>query len=211
MADYVMREMFDMNNTGESILYPQIDRYRMLSEDEFIDKMAMEGSGLSRGQVESMLSALKLRLSEMLGLGYTVKVKGIGTFSASLGIKDGKEPETTDEDETKRNAQSIEVRNVRFKADKNLIETTNQHCNLKRKGVRRLHNVESTEQERLAIAHKYLNEHPFMRITDYMNLTGLSRTKATTELLKFRKDATSGISTTGRGSHKLYVKAQVEE
>ena len=74
MADYVMREMNDLRGDGSKTFYPQIDRFRLFSEDEFIEKLAMDGSGLSAGQVESVLTALKLRLSEMLAMGYTVKV-----------------------------------------------------------------------------------------------------------------------------------------
>ena len=206
MADYVMREMFDMNNTGKKILYPQIERFRMFEEDEFIARVAAEGSGLNAGQVESVLTAVKARMAEMIALGYSVKVKGIGTFSASLGIKEGKEQETDEADGTKRNAQSIEVKNILFKADKELVRDTDSRCNLERKGVKRLRAIESTEEERLAMAHKYLDSHPFMKVSDYIRITGLGRTQATLELQKFRQDENSGIGTTGRGCHKLYVK-----
>jgi hypothetical protein len=46
-----------------------------------------------------------------------------------------------------------------------------------------------------------------MRVANYMELTGLSRTKATLELRAFRQDASTGIATIGRGSTKVYVKA----
>jgi hypothetical protein len=39
-----------------------------------------------------------------------------------------------------------------------------------------------------------------------MELTGLSRTKATLELKEFRQDTSSGITFVGRGSAKVYVK-----
>lgn len=205
MADYVMREMNDVRGTGETVFYPKIARFRLFSEEEFVAKMAMEGSGLSKGQVESVLTALKGRIAEMLALGYTVKVKGLGSFSTSLGVKDGKDMETGEDTETKRNAQSIEVRNILFKADKDLIADTNMKCRLVRKGVKNIRRIGSTEEERMAMAKDYLNEHPFMHVADYMRITGMSRTLATLELQKFRQDETSGITTTGRGCHKVYV------
>jgi hypothetical protein len=49
-----------------------------------------------------------------------------------------------------------------------------------------------------------------MRVVEYMELTGLSRAKATLELKEFRQDASSGITYIGRGSAKVYVKASEE-
>ena len=50
-----------------------------------------------------------------------------------------------------------------------------------------------------------------MRIADYMEMTGLSRTTATLELIEFRKDPESGITFIGRGSSKVYVRKQAEK
>ena len=206
MADYVMREMNDVRGDGSKTYYPQIDRYRLFSEDEFIEKMSMSGSGLSAGQVESVLTALKIRLSEMLALGYTVKVRGLGTFSTSLGVKEGKDYESGSEDEVKRNAQSIEVRNIRFKADRDLISLTDMKCNLVRRGEIKLKKVKTSEEERLDMALKYLETHPFMKVADYRAMTGLNHSYAAAELKKFSKTEGSGIKSSGIGSHKVYVK-----
>lgn len=206
MADYVMREMNDVRGDGSKTYYPQIDRYRLFSEDEFIEKMSMSGSGLSAGQVESVLTALKLRLSEMLALGYTVKVRGLGTFSTSLGVKDGKDYESGSEDEVKRNAQSIEVRNIRFKADRDLIGLTDMKCNLVRRGEIKLKKVKTSEEERLDMALKYLETHPFLKVADYRAMTGLNHSYAAAELKRFSKTEGSGIKSSGIGSHKVYVK-----
>ena len=206
MADYVMREMNDVRGDGSKTYYPQIDRFRLFSEDEFVEKMATNGSGLSAGQVESVLTALKLRLSEILALGYTVKVRGLGTFSTSLGVKDGKDYESGSEDEVKRNAQSIEVRNIRFKADRDLISLTDMKCNLVRRGEIKLKKVKTSEEERLNMALEYLQTHPFMKVADYRALTGLNHSYAAAELRKFSSTENSGIRSTGRCSHKVYVK-----
>ena len=206
MADYVMREMNDLRGDGSKTFYPQIDRFRLFSEDEFIEKLAMDGSGLSAGQVESVLTALKLRLSEMLAMGYTVKVRGLGTFSTSLGVKEGKDYESGSEDEVKRNAQSIVVKNIRFKADRDLIGLTNTWCNLVRKGEIKLRKVKGSEEERLNMALEYLETHPFLKVADYRVLTGLNHSYAAAELKKFSMTEGSGIKSSGRCTHKVYVK-----
>lgn len=52
----------------------------------------------------------------------------------------------------------------------------------------------------------YLEKHGSMKVANYMEMTGLSRTAATLELQEFRRDTTSGIDFIGRGSAKVYVK-----
>ena len=77
---------------------------------------------------------------------------------------------------------------------------------MERAGESRLHDTPYTKEERLKLAHQYLEEHGAMRVVEYMELTGLSRTKATLELKEFRQDTSSGITFVGRGSAKVYVK-----
>lgn len=206
MADYIMREMNDVRGDGEKVFYPQIKRFRMLSEDEFISKVAMEGSGMSEGMVECVLNGLRKRIVEMIALGYSVKVKGLGVFSASLGIRDEKRQDTADGSETQRNAQSIEVRNIRFKADKSLIASANAECHFERRGIKRLTKIETTVEERLRMAIYFLEENAFMKVADYVCMTGLNHSDAAIELKKFSKNPNSGIAVKGLGTHKLYVK-----
>ena len=67
--------------------------------------------------------------------------------------------------------------------------------------------VAYTKEQRLQLALEYLDKNSAMRIGDYVQLTGLSRTTATMELKAFRQDPASGIAFVGRGSQKVYVKA----
>ena len=82
---------------------------------------------------------------------------------------------------------------------------------MERAGESRLHHTPYTQEERLKQALQYLDEHGAMRVVEYMELTGLSRTKATLELKEFRQDASTGITFLGRGSTKVYVKASEEK
>ena len=45
----------------------------------------------------------------------------------------------------------------------------------------------------------------FMRVPDYVKLTGLSRTSATTELRQLALNPSSGIASRGSRSQKYYV------
>lgn len=200
-----MREMNDVRGDGETVMYPKMERFRQVAWEDFVDDMSRGGANINRGTVEDVMARVVDKLAEYIGRGYTVKVDGLGTFSASLGMKADKDRDTADEDEPKRNAQSIEVKNIRFKADKRLVVNTRLLCKLERGGVRRIKKVETTKEERLEMAKDFLGGHAVMGVADYMSLTGLSRTCATCELQEFRADKNSGITFIGRGAHKLYV------
>ena len=145
-------------------------------------------------------------MAELMGKGYSVSIDGLGTFRASLGLEKDKEMDSFDEGETKRNARSLRLTGINYRADKELIKNANHHCKLERAGEARLHHSPYSQEERLKMALQYLEIHGAMRVVDYMNLTKLSRTKAAMELKGFGEDSSSGITFIGRGSAKVYVK-----
>ena len=157
--------------------------------------------------VMNVMSHIVDEMAELLGKGYSVSIDGLGTFRASIGLEKDKEMDTFDEDDTKRNARSLRLTGINYRADKDLIKKANRHCKLERAGESRLYHTPYTQEERLKQALQYLDEHGAMRVAQYMELTGLSRTKATLELKEFRQDASTGITFLGRGSTKVYVKA----
>ena len=66
------------------------------------------------------------------------------------------------------------------------------------------------EEERRTRALDYLHEHPFLRIQDYMAITGLKRSSANRELLRLSSDPASGLTISGYGSHRVYVRRKTE-
>ncbi len=207
MARYIKQEMPDLQGTGETKCYYRLEKRRNLSSKEFLQRAAAHGI-LDEGILEHALSKIAEQLVEDLAEGYTVTLEGIGTFQATLGVKKDKEMDTIDGDEPKRNAKSIEVKNVRYVSDKELVKEVNRHCKLSRAGVRRVNNSPYTKEQRLKLAQDYLADatHPFMRVSDYVELTGLPRSTATKELRMFAKDSSTGIDTDGRRTAKVYVK-----
>jgi predicted histone-like DNA-binding protein len=161
---------------------------------------------MNRGLVKSVMAYVVDEMAELLGKGYSVTIDGLGTFRASIGLEEDKDMDTFDSDDTKRNARSLRLTGINYRSDKELVKKANRHCKLERAGESRLHHTPYTKEERLKLAHQYLEEHGAMRVVEYMELTGLSRTKATLELKEFRQDTSSGITFVGRGSAKVYVK-----
>ena len=120
--------------------------------------------------------------------------------------------DTIDGEGPKRNAKSIEVKNVRYVSDKDLVNDVNRRCELSRAGVSRVNRSPYTKEQRLKLLQDYLSDaaHPFIRVADYAKLTSLPRSTATKELRMFSEDPSNGITTSGRRTAIVYIK-KVEE
>ena len=207
MAKYIKQEMVDLSGKGEEKIYYRLQTERNIDFTELAQQIEQHHGLMDRGLVMNVMSHIVDEMAELLGKGYSVSIDGLGTFRASIGLEKDKEMDTFDEDDTKRNARSLRLTGINYRADKDLIKKANRHCKLERAGESRLHHTPYTQEERLKQALQYLDEHGAMRVVEYMELTGLSRTKATLELKEFRQDASTGITFLGRGSTKVYVKA----
>lgn len=207
MVKYIKQEMPNLNGKNEPQVYYRLKTDRNINSKEFAKYICRNGSASDRAEVESVLIRIADGLAKLLGNGHSVTLDGVGTFKAGLGLKQDKEMDTFDGNETKRNARSLQLTNINFRADKLLIREANRHCKLERYGESRLRQSPYSKEQRLQLALEFLEKNGTMHIADYMALTGLSRTTATMELKAFRQDPTSGISFTGRGSNKVYVKS----
>ena len=179
MAEYIKQEMCDLNGTGEKPVYYRMKIQRNMDMEDFVERITYPGSGLSRGSVIQVMTTVVEHLAYCMAEGQSVTLDGIGTFTPRLGVAKDKEIDSLDGDEPKRNARSIEVNGINYRADKELIRETNLRCDLRRGGISRVRKSPFTEEERRTRALDYLDEHPFLRIQDYMAVTGLKRSSAT--------------------------------
>ena len=207
MAKYIKQEMNDLNGKGEGKVYYRLQTERNISFNEFAQQIEEHHGMMNRGLVKNIMTHVVDVMAELLGDGYSVTIDGLGTFKATIGLEEDKVMDTFEGGEAKRNARSLRLTGINYRADKELIKKSNSHCKLERAGESRLHRSPYTKEERLKLALQYLSEHGAMRVAEYMDLTGLSRTMAAMELKAFRQDASSGITFIGRGSAKVYVKA----
>ena len=206
MAKYIKQELPDLQQTGEQKVYYRLKTNRNIDTPEFVRSLSHAFNGMKEGDIIRVLMSTADHLGELLGEGYSVTLNGIGNFKATIGLEEDKELDTLDGNETKRNARSLQLKGVNYRADKELIKKASQHCKLEREGIARIHRSPYSKEERLTLALEYLEKHGAMKVANYMELTGLSRTAATLELQEFRRDITSGIDFIGRGSAKVYVK-----
>ena len=206
MAKYIKQEVPDMQKTGEQKVFYRMKVERNIGFQEFIQKVCSLHMGISRGEALRVLVSASDVLAELLGKGYSVTLDDWGTFKATIGLEEGKEMDTMDGDETKRNARSLRLNGVHFQADKKLVKNARRRCKLERAGVVRVNRSPYTKEERLQKALSYLEENKVLKVSQYMELTGMAHTTAANELRAFSRDASSGIVSVGRKPAVVYVK-----
>jgi predicted histone-like DNA-binding protein len=199
--------MADLNGTGKKQAYYRMQTWRKMSHEEFVKKCTYPGSGVSRAMMDAVLTAVAEELPRLMGMGYSVRIDGLGTFNAKLGVREDKEQDSFEEGEQKRNAKSIEVNGIGFRADKELVSKTDRECDLERGGVSRLRVSKYSLEQRMALAKNFVEQNAFMRVMDYVGLTGLSHSKASIELRQLCERPDAGFKAQGRGSHRVYVRA----
>lgn len=208
MAKYIKQEMPDLNKDGNQLCYYRMQSSGNVSTDELIHTICLHGGvGLSESVFRSALQELSAELARKMADGYSVTLEGVGTFRATIGVRDEKEMDTLDGDEVKRNAQSLEVKGVSFRADNELVKRARSQCRLERGGTARVNRSPYTKAERLQLAKDFLSAgaKPHITLSDYVQLTHLSRSSASLELRAFAADPASGITAIGRTTHRVYI------
>ncbi len=210
MAEYIKREMPDMNGNGEKKAYYKVRTYSNLHSEDFINKICYPGSGLSRGDVSKVMCRMVDEMKRWLAEGHTITIDDLGTFSLSIGVMDDEETEDFDGNGKRVNAKRIGVRGVNFRPDKQMVRDIGLHCKL-RKGYESANNRSPyTREQRVQMALDFLAEHHFMRVKDYAEMTLLPHSTAANELRDFCIQPT-GITSEGRGNTKVYVMRKIEE
>ncbi len=192
MAQYIKKEMPDMNGTGSTKAYYKLKTWQRLDFDEFVKRCSSFHRAYGRSVIEGVMTAVCEHLAYEISNGYSVKIDGLGTFTAKLGVRKDKE---------------VEVTGVAYRADKNLIKEIGLKCELERGGEERLRKPGLSQEERKERARQFLQEHGFMHVSEYAELVGLSYSTASRELRRIASDPASGIVSQGKKSGKLYLLA----
>ena len=202
MAKYIMTPMSNRKTTeGNVPYYPRVlIEHRTNSEE--IAQMLSKYTSFTKGDILGVISALGEVIASELVAGHAVYLDGIGRFSPSLKLKDGVEPEQ-EHKEGHRNANSIEFHSINFRPSKELVNICNIKGELTRAKVHKSDPMNSTLEDRCHMALNYIKASGFLKVRDYVDLTGLSRNKASQELRDL-KDA-GFLGCRGGGSHVVYI------
>lgn len=207
MADFKMIEMSTKLDRGKGAKYPKMIHAGMIGTTELARQIS-ERSSSSTSDVLGVLRALGDVMAQEMAQGYSVKLEGLGVFAPTLGMKRGAETELADST-TKRNAQSVEVSNIKYRADKELVDRTRMHADLHRITIPKQVVPDRTEEERLNMALRYIKHSVPLRAKDYAQLTGLNRVKAGQELRLFAERGQ--LKMVGRHPHIYYINPDTEE
>lgn len=209
MAKYRMEEMNDLNGTGRRRLYPRMEITGQVDLKELAQSIS-GGTTFTPGDVIGVVGTLQRRIAQCVADGKTVKIDGIGTFTASLKLRKGCEPEFADSADSRRNARSVVVGGVLFRPAKELISDINTLFRPVRSTRKsRRSSSKYTPEQRLALAVKFLEQAPYLTVADYCHLTGLLHSTAAAELRKWAVQVGSGVVASGAGSHRVYVREVV--
>ena len=204
MAKYIKKEMADMRQTGVKQVC-----YRLKSNGTVeLGELAQEcsrGTTFAEGEIKGVVMTLVEGMVRNMSRGFSVHIDGLGTLMPKIGLREDAEREVLDGEGRKRNAQSLHVTGVSFRADKELVKRLDSRCKLEKGAVSRIRKSKYTEEQRLEKARRFLREHTVMRLGDYYRLVGLSRTAASLELRKWERDVATGITSEGSYSAKVYV------
>lgn len=205
-AKYIKKEMPDLHKTGTHLVYYRMQRNETLEYSEFLERC---NSG-HRLYAPSLLQGAMMVVCEQLAIelakGNNVKIGGLGTFHARLGLSKyspGKKMDSFKEGTKKLNAASLGVTGVGYRADTQLVKAVNRRCELERGGESRLKEPKYTKEERIERAIRYLRREGFMHVKDYAQLNGLSYTTAYREL-NMGLVGSATITSRGSKSAKVY-------
>jgi len=205
MTKYVKREMADLNNEGTTQAHYRVKTFGRRTFEEFAEQCT-QGSTVTVSDLTAAVSCLTSELAREIGQGYTVTIDGLGTFGGRLGVVTGKELDDFEADSEHRNARSLGFTGVTFRVDKRLVRDINNHCfTLERSGESRLMRSPYSAEERVERARQWLETNKLMHVKDYAALNEMSRTTASLELRRLDSDPTSGITSRGSRSSKVYM------
>ena len=174
-----------------------ISKGTMRMED--ICEYLSDSCSLTSADVKGAIEALTTYIGRNLSNGYCVELEGLGHFSPAL-----KTLQKTDE--KGRTVFFARADGVNFRCAKRLRELVDKDRPLKIKRE----NVTSNElTDRKNKMLKFLQNNPYINLTDYAGINHCSRYRATEDMKLFTKDGT--VIKMGYRTHRVYSLPSKEE
>ena len=217
MPNYVLQEMSEEMGDGKKKVYPRMQTYSLHDFNTVIRHMREYGGSFSEGTIRGVLETLVTTMKSWMPLGHSIKIDGLGVFSLTLGFDTATPSEATEakkqkkgdaDDEPRTKYKHVCIKGINFKPDPKLLELMNQEATFERAEtdvvVPRKPNDSLEERIRKALA--VIDRQGYMTLTDYAIATSQSRTTASKDLRHMTSDPTSGITTRGSHSHKVWIR-----
>ena len=211
MPKYILQELPEEMTDGKKIVYPKMQTYSLHDYETVIEHMRDYAGSISEGMIKAVFDALVSTMKSWMPMGHNIKIDGLGVFSLTLGFDEStpsekEELKNTDED-PKTKYRHVCIKGINFKPDPKLLQALNKEASFERSEaeVQVPQKTKLTREERLAMAKAIIAKNGFMTLYDYANATHQSRSVASKDLRQIVADPTSGITTRGSHSHKVWI------
>ena len=158
MAKYIKKEMADMRQTGVKQVCYRLKSNGTVDLGDLARRIA-RSSTFAEAEIKGVVLSLIEEVVDRMASGHSVHIDGLGTLMPKIGLREEAESEVLDGEGPKRNARSLHVTGVSFRADKGLVRTLDSKCRLEKGAVSRIRKSKYTEEQRLEKAKAFLREH----------------------------------------------------
>ena len=211
MAKYILKEMAEGMADGHKALYPKMQTYSLHDYETVIGHMRDYAGSFSEGTIRGVFDTLVSVMVSWMPMGHNIKIDRLGVFSLTLGFDESSPSEKTElkntDDNPKTKYRHVCIKGINFKPDPKLLQALNKEATFERgeADVQVPQKTKLSREERLARAKAIIDKNGFMTLYDYANATHQSRSVASKDLRQIVADPTSGITTRGTHSHKVWI------
>ena len=211
MAKYILKEMAEGMADGHKALYPKMQTYSLHDYETVIEHMRDYVGSISDGMIRAVFDALASVMKSWMPMGHNIKIDGLGVFSLTLGFDESSPSEKAESKNTdgdpKTKYRHVCIKGINFKPDPKLLQALNKEATFERgeADVQVPQKTKLSREERIARAKAIIAKNGFMTLYDYANATHQSRSVASKDLRQIVSDPTSGITTRGSHSHKVWI------
>ena len=211
MAKYILKEMAEGMADGHKTLYPKMQTYSLHDYETVIEHMRDYAGSIGEGMIRAVFDALVSTMKSWMPMGHNIKIDGLGVFSLTLGFDESSPSEKAESKNTdgdpKTKYRHVCIKGINFKPDPKLLQALNKEATFERGEAEVLvpQKTKLTREERIARAKAIIEKNGFMTLYDYANATHQSRSVASKDLRQIVADPTSGITTRGSHSHKVWI------
>ena len=212
MPKYILQELPEEMTDGKKIVYPKMQTYSLHDYETVIEHMRDYAGSISEGMIKAVFDALVSTMKSWMPMGHNIKIDGLGVFSLTLGFDEStpsekEELKNTDE-APKTKYRHVCIKGINFKPDPQLLQQMNQETTFERTQTDVVvpRKPSDNRDERISKALAVIDRQGYMTLSDYAIATSQSRSTASKDLRQLVSDPTSGITTRGSHSHKVWIR-----
>jgi len=191
--------------------------YSLHDFNTVIRHMRDYSGSFSEGTIRGVLDALVTTMKSWMPLGHNVKIDGLGVFSLTLGFDTStpseaeaakKQKDNDADNEPRTKYRHVCIKGINFKPDPQLLQQMNQEATFERTQTDVVvpRKPSDNRDERISKALAVIDRQGYMTLSDYAVATSQSRSTASKDLRQLVSDPTSGITTRGTHSHKVWIR-----